>query len=715
MSANTSERDALFALLRSHGTLKRAYVPLRQALPDVLRRSADAHALVLSAVESLLDGEPAWPGSSAPGYCSLLLDGAGKMEAQPSVQSLAQSAAICERHPSFFRKLMAVYGSGSVVRDAALAAARALVARGEHGEVCSLIAEHDLSEAFDVRAVMRAALDQNKPHAAASLGASRRDLALELLDEYCGRGDARQAMRLMPRLRLTRGAVPLALRRQLRLGVLAPKLHWLARSRHWDLIDVAFASLAIAAASAPEHVPTSDAPHPAAIEPFDAADDTDAPLDDIAAVESMVQSAPLLRAEWVGLAGLLTERLIGLGLRPAAVQACVRHRLDTHLAAALGSPLTEEERVAACAASEDDVACGVFSGPLALPPSQAESSQAESSQAEPSRAEPRQVKSTQVVSAPLAPSGSAVVSLGEGDDDGDREPLHAVSGGGSAAELVATELPPPGAQGYLALDLPLTHVLVVADGAGLDRMCAHVLGATGTLGTSARVLGIDVEWCDHDLIDVSASDPSAVQWVQLATGLRIFLLDIPALTTAAWAPALRDALHRVLAAPHVLKVGYGLKQDLSRLRKEHPALAPCAPELVRPAIELGQLWKLANGRAKQVPGLAALVAETLGLPLDKSMRMSNWKRRPLVSAQRVYAALDSHCLVRIYAAWERQRLDARAKPPLAEMVPPAHACGTGRCLARVKASADARRPCISPRSPVTIELAVGVSFAAGLL
>ena len=62
----------------------------------------------------------------------------------------------------------------------------------------------------------------------------------------------------------------------------------------------------------------------------------------------------------------------------------------------------------------------------------------------------------------------------------------------------------------------------------------------------------------------------------------------------------------------------------------------------------------ARDTARDDASLAQLVDETLGLPLDKAMRLSNWKRRPLTPPPLEYAALDAHCLVRLYAAF---RLD----------------------------------------------------------
>lgn len=37
-----------------------------------------------------------------------------------------------------------------------------------------------------------------------------------------------------------------------------------------------------------------------------------------------------------------------------------------------------------------------------------------------------------------------------------------------------------------------------------------------------------------------------------------------------------------------------------------------------------------------------------GLQLDKRMQKSNWQDRPLTRAQLEYAALDAHCLIRLW-------------------------------------------------------------------
>lgn len=625
-----ADRETLFSLLRSHGALKRAYVPLRQALPDALKQFADPHALVISAVDALLTngaGDAQWPGSSASAYCSLLLEAVGKFDVPPSAASTAHAMALCQSHPNFFRKLAAVYGGG---REAALVAARALWARGEAGEVCHLVSEFALTadDGFDVRLLLSAAIDQNKAHAAASLGATTPAYALVLLDEYIGRSKEREGMRVMPRLKLTLGDVPPPVLRRLHVGVLAPRMKWLAHSSHWDLIDTAFGNLAHAAARA--DAPSDTGAHASASvgaakppPPIEGDAAVASALDDVAAVDEAVLGTALDGYEWRQLAALLARRLVAAGLRGAAVRGCVRHRLHQTLEIAdeIGE-VTPEEVAAAMDASEEDVATGVFNGPLAA-------------------------------SAP--PDSMLQASRDEADTDDAPVDVHDADGPAVA----------PPDSGYLPLNLPDANVIVVDDAAGLDHFCACSLGGVGGSAADGRVgvLGIDVEWSDNDFI---GRGDGVVQWVQLGTSTHVFLLDVPTLTTPPLAAALHAALHAVLAAPHVLKLGYGLKQDLARLRRAHPSLAPCAPDAVRPSLELGQLWlkrqqpptaanstrpvdgsAMPTGR-RGVPGLSGLVAATFGQPLDKRMRMTNWKRRPLVRAQALYAALDAHALVLLY-------------------------------------------------------------------
>ena len=674
--------EELFALLRSYGALKRAYVPLRQALPDALRKTSDAHGLVLCAIESLLDGkvdckvvdeagERSWPGSSGSAYCSLLIEATGLLGVPPPAASIARATDICRRHPNFFRKLVGVYGGGGATCDAALAAARTLWDRGDSGEVCNLLAEFDISAAFDVRVVLRAAISDNKQHAAARLGAARPEYALALMEEYCRRGEERQAIRLLPRLNLTRRQLPSALVRQLRIGALAPRLRWLAHSRLWDQLDATFASLARAASTAPAR------PVPDSLADLNAA--PEAALD-ATAVERLVAEFELSRSEWLMLARQLVTHLKELGLRAAAVQGCWRHALH-ELADELDG-VSEQEAAAALAASEEDVATGAFHLPLA-------------------------------VSAPAAPRGAKADGGANGSmdvDEGDSLP------------------PADGASTYMSLEVPATNVFVVADALGLEAFCTSALGDGGV-----GVLGIDVEWSDDQLL---GSSDSSVQWVQLSTGRHVFLLDIPALTSAAFADELHSTLSRVFSSPSILKLGYGLKQDLSKLRRSHPSLAPCAPELVRPSLELAHVWldeqqrqaqaasgdgaasggdARPNGAAtsagrRSAPGLSQLVEQTLGKPLNKAMQMSNWRRRPITRSQLEYAALDAHCLVLLFVAWERRRLSLLAPLPFAEMVPPQGARGARCCHADLTATARA-----AGSVAVDLHMVAWESFAASFL
>ena len=90
-----------------------------------------------------------------------------------------------------------------------------------------------------------------------------------------------------------------------------------------------------------------------------------------------------------------------------------------------------------------------------------------------------------------------------------------------------------------------------------------------------------------------------LQWVQLASEEQVFLLDVPALC-ARHAEALQGTLGTLLAAPHVLKVGFGLRGDVKELRAAHPALAECAAA-VSPVLELRDEWERARAADRGRP------------------------------------------------------------------------------------------------------------------
>ena len=84
------------------------------------------------------------------------------------------------------------------------------------------------------------------------------------------------------------------------------------------------------------------------------------------------------------------------------------------------------------------------------------------------------------------------------------------------------------------------------------------------------------------------------------------------------------------------------------------------------ALELGQRdfpWMASKptGRAKDL-GLSTLAACTLGMPVNKAMQTSNWRRRPLSAAQLRYAAIDAHVGLRIFQRiWDNVRPAERTR------------------------------------------------------
>lgn len=104
-----------------------------------------------------------------------------------------------------------------------------------------------------------------------------------------------------------------------------------------------------------------------------------------------------------------------------------------------------------------------------------------------------------------------------------------------------------------------------------------------------------------------------------------------------------EAAGTILESARVLKVGFGLGSDRSRLRNR------LGIEL-RHFIDLGTALRY-QGKKGQV-GLRGAAAAVLGVRVNKSRSVStsNWANRTLTEAQRVYAANDAYAALQVFLA-----------------------------------------------------------------
>ncbi|KAI8465202.1 MAG: ribonuclease H-like domain-containing protein [Monoraphidium minutum] len=169
---------------------------------------------------------------------------------------------------------------------------------------------------------------------------------------------------------------------------------------------------------------------------------------------------------------------------------------------------------------------------------------------------------------------------------------------------------------------------------------ARVVDAAGQLAEAGRKLlaadavGVDVEWQPSHC--AGGESPAAL--LQVATREEVFLFDLLAL--AASHPAeLSACLAPLLESETILKLGFELSGDLSKLAGSWPAVAAFAR--ANAVLDLRPLWvayglkqrakglfPTATARTLREAGLSALCAALLGRPLDKSMQLSDCEQPP---------------------------------------------------------------------------------------
>jgi RNA polymerase sigma factor for flagellar operon FliA len=166
--------------------------------------------------------------------------------------------------------------------------------------------------------------------------------------------------------------------------------------------------------------------------------------------------------------------------------------------------------------------------------------------------------------------------------------------------------------------------------------------------------------------------------VQLASDSHAYLFQIGA--NAASAPG-AAVLHAVLESPVIVKVGFGLGDDLRRLR------AKLGIE-TRNVIDLATALRAVQGSSERNAwGAKTAVARFFGKRLQKSRRITttNWATPRLSEQQILYAADDAHVALRIYRHWHAHF--------------PAAAAGAAANAARAAKAAPAAPRAVAPAQP----------------
>lgn len=184
----------------------------------------------------------------------------------------------------------------------------------------------------------------------------------------------------------------------------------------------------------------------------------------------------------------------------------------------------------------------------------------------------------------------------------------------------------------------LTDDLPPYPGLDLDRITLvegeAALAAAGGALRAAEVIGFDSESKPTFRKGEESTGPHLIQ---LATDDHAWLFQV---ANAEVHPLLRE----ILESPTLLKVGFGLGNDRSALKRRLDIVP-------RNLLDLGE--KLRGPGHRGTVGAKVAVAHFFGQRFQKSKKTgtSNWATRRLDERQLRYAANDAHVALRLYQAW----------------------------------------------------------------
>lgn len=186
---------------------------------------------------------------------------------------------------------------------------------------------------------------------------------------------------------------------------------------------------------------------------------------------------------------------------------------------------------------------------------------------------------------------------------------------------------------HSAADLPLYEGIRLMDVVLVRSAADAALARTALMQTDA--VGFDTESKPTFAKGEVSSGPHLVQ---LATDDKAFLFPITG------SPEF-DCVREIIESSHVLKVGFGLRDDLQRLQIK---LGINAVQVLDLAIALRQ-----DKRADV--GAKTAVARFFGQRMQKSKRTAttNWANPNLTERQMLYAANDAQVALRVYRAWRQ--------------------------------------------------------------